>query len=145
MKAQLKLTQSQALLIANKAVKAGGGTIAGAIACIQMGQKEMEKIKASVPFKEAVETALKERENTTTHRTYQDMKFISSTLLKKINWIGDKKIQTLSPEDCKEAIKFAFNTTTQRNKARLIMSGIFSTALKHGWVEYNVVSKVAPF
>ena len=38
----------------------------------------------------------------------------------------------------------AFDTPSQRNKARLILSGVFSTAMKRGWCAENPVRCVEP-
>ena len=44
--------------------------------------------------------------------------------------------------ECAEYLREAFDTPRQRNKARLILSGIFSTAVKRGWCAENPVRKV---
>ncbi len=86
-----------------------GKTVEGSFDIVQILRKQLEKLSNSVTFKQAVEAALKEREGRST-RTIQDFKWLSNRFLKNCEGLADKKIRTLTKEDCEMMIKKSFNT-----------------------------------
>ena len=64
--------------------------------------------------------------------------------MRKCKGLAKRRVRSITPLECAEYLRQAFDTPRQRNKARLILSGIFSTAMLHGWCAENPVRKVKP-
>jgi integrase len=62
--------------------------------------------------------------------------------MKRCPGLARRKVRAISAQDCALYIEMAFDTPRQRQKARLILSGVFGTALKRGWCNDNPVSRV---
>lgn len=56
--------------------------------------------------------------------------------------LAARRVRSITPQECAAYIEQAFDTPRQRQKARLILSGVFSTAVKRGWCENNPVARV---
>ena len=54
-----------------------------------------------------------------------------------------RRVRSITPQECAGYLREAFDTPRQRNKARLILSGVFSTAVRRGWCAENPVRKVS--
>ena len=133
----------EAALVAKRALEAGRGRVKRAMACIAAGEEELRRREKTVTFARAVEEAWEARKNRRT-RTLCDFRNITKRFMRRCKGLATRRVRSISAEECKEYIKQAFNTPRQRNKARLILSGIFSTACKRGWCAENPVRRVEP-
>ncbi len=62
--------------------------------------------------------------------------------MKRCPGLAQRKVRAISAQDCAQYIEMAFDTPRQRQKARLILSGGFGTAVKRGWCSENPVARV---
>ena len=62
--------------------------------------------------------------------------------MKRCPGLARRKVRTISAQECAQYIEMAFDTPRQRQKARLILSGVFGTAVKRGWCSENPVARV---
>ena len=131
----------EAAIIAREALRVGRGKAQRARACIEAGAEELRKREQTVTFARAVEEALEAR-NHRRKRTLMDFRYICRRLLKRCKELAKMRMRSMTPKDCAACLHQAFDTPRQRNKARLILSGIFSTAVKRGWCSDNPVSQV---
>ncbi len=56
--------------------------------------------------------------------------------------LARRRVRAISAQECAQYIEQAFDTPRQRQKARLILSGVFGTAVKRGWCDANPVARV---
>ena len=133
----------EAALVAKAALEAGRGRVKRAMACIAAGEEELRRREKTVTFARAVEEALEAREDRR-KRTLCDFRGIAKRFMKRCKGLANRRMRSISAEECRDYIREAFDTPRQRNKARLILSGIFSTACKRGWCAENPVRKVEP-
>ena len=133
----------EAALVAKSALEAGRGRVKRAMACIAAGVETLRGREKTVSFERAVAVALEERCGRR-KRTLTDFRYISNRLMKKCKGLAKRRVRSITPAECAEYLRQAFDTPRQRNKARLILSGVFSTAMLHGWCAENPVRKVKP-
>ena len=131
----------EAAMVAKLALKAGRGRERRAIKCIELGEKELKKQERTVSFTKAVEAALAARKHRRP-RTQTDFRYVSRRFMKKCPGLPTRRLRSISPQECTTYIEQAFDTPRQRQKARLVLSAIFSTAQKQGWCTENPVEKV---
>ena len=62
--------------------------------------------------------------------------------MKRCPGLATRRVRVITPQDCAGYIEAAFDTPRQRQKARLILSGVFSTARRRGWCSENPVAQV---
>ena len=62
--------------------------------------------------------------------------------MKKCSGLSQRRVRAISPAECAQYIEQAFDTPRQRQKARLVLSGVFGTAIKNGWCSENPVARV---
>ena len=133
----------EAALIAKSALEAGRGRVKRTLECISAGAKTLIMREKTVTFERAVLVALEERKDRR-KRTLTDFRYIAKRLMKRCKGLARKRMRSITPQECAEYLRQAFDTPRQRNKARLILSGVFSTALRHGWCAENPVRKLPP-
>ena len=133
----------EAALVAKAALEAGRGRVKRAMACIAAGEEELRRREKTVTFARAVEEALEARKDRRA-RTLSDFRGITRRFMRRCKGLATRRMRSISAEECRGYIREAFDTPRQRNKARLILSGIFSTACKRGWCAENPVRKVEP-
>ena len=133
----------EAALVAKAALEAGRGRVKRAVVCIATGVETLRLRERTVSFERAVEVALEERRNRR-KRTLTDFRYITKRLLRKCKGLAKRRVRSITPQECAEYLRLAFDTPRQRNKARLTLSGVFSTAVLHGWCAENPVRKVKP-
>ena len=85
-------------------------------------------------------TARKDRRK----RTLSDFRYITKRFMKSCKGLAKRRMRSITSQECAAYLREAFHTPSQRNKARLILSGVFSTAVKRGWCAENPVRKVEP-
>ena len=134
----------EAALVARDALKAGRGRVRRARECIEVGVETLRSREKTVTFARAVETAGEERAERCRKRTVTDFRHISRRLVKRCKGLAKRRVRSITPEECSGYLHQAFDTPRQRNKARLVLSGVFSTAVRRGWCAENPVAKVRP-
>ena len=75
-------------------------------------------------------------------RTVYDFRYFTQRFMKRCPGLGRRRVRTITQQECTEYIEQAFETPRQRRKARLILSGVFGTAVKRGWCDANPVARV---
>lgn len=133
----------EAALVAKNALEKGRGRVRRAHACIAAGGELLRMREKTVTFERAVEAALEARSDRRT-RTLSDFRYITRRFIKRCPGLAKRRMRSISAAECSGYLQQAFDTPRQRNKARLILSGVFSTARKRGWCSENPVSSVEP-
>lgn len=131
----------EAALIAREAINAGHGRTGQARRCIAAGADELRRQKKTVTFGKAVRAALEARRHRR-ERTQRDFRYFTQRFLKRCKGLEKRRVRSITPQECSGYIEKAFDTPRQRYKARLILSGVFSTAVKKGWCSSNPVTQV---
>ena len=133
----------EAALVAKEALVAGRGRVTRARECISAGAETLRAREKTVTFATAVEAALEERQDRR-KRTLTDFRYITARLMKRCKGLAKRRVRSITSQECAGYLREAFDTPRQRNKARLILSGVFSTAMQHGWCGENPIRKVKP-
>ena len=138
---QTDVNMLEAALVAKEALQAGRGRVKRARACIAAGEEALRRREKTVSFERAVEVALEARKDRR-KRTLTDFRYIVRRLMKRCKGLAKRRVRSMTPEECAEYLRAAFDTPRQRNKARLVLSGVFSTAMKRGWCAENPMRRV---
>jgi integrase len=131
----------EAAILAKEALAANRGSIRRARRCLAAGAEALRQQDRTVSFEQAVAAALEARKDRRT-RTLYDFRYFTRLFMKRCAGLARRRVRSITPQECSEYIDTAFDTPRQRQKARLILSGVFSTAMKRGWCDANPVSKV---
>ncbi len=131
----------EAAILAKEALAANRGSIRRARRCLAAGAEALRQQERTVSFEQAVDAALEARKDRRT-RTVYDFRYFTRRFMKRCAGLARRRVRSITPQECAEYIESAFDTPRQRQKARLILSGVFSTAMKRGWCDANPVSKV---
>ena len=134
----------EAALVAKAALKSGHGSVKRAYECLAIGEEELRQRRKTVTFRKAVEEALHERVGTRRKRTVNDLRYLTRRFMTRCPELAQRRVRTVRPEECAIWIKKAFDTPSQRKKARAALSCVFSTAIRHGWRADNPVRLVQP-
>ena len=131
----------EAAILAKEVLSAGQGRVKRARRCLAAGAEALRQQEKTVSFERAVAAALEARKDRRT-RTVYDFRYFTRRFMKRCAGLARRRVRSITPQECAEYIETAFDTPRQRQKARLILSGVFSTAMKRGWCDVNPVSKV---
>ena len=131
----------EAALIAKEALAANHGRPSRARRCIALGAEVLRQQRHTVSFAKAVATALEVRSNKRA-RTRSDFRYITRRFMKRCLGLATRRVRSITAQDCARYIETAFDTPRQRQKARLVLSGVFSTARRFGWCSENPVAQV---
>ena len=131
----------EAAILAKEALAAGRGKIRRARKCLAAGADALRQQERTVTFEKAVEAALEARKDRRT-RTVYDFRYFTRRFMKRCKRLAARRMRSITPQECAEYIEQAFDTPRQRQKARLILSGVFGTAVKRGWCDANPVARV---
>ena len=131
----------EAAILAKEALAANRGSIKRARRCLAAGAEALRQQERTVSFEQAVAAALEARKDRRI-RTVYDFRYFTRRFMKRCAGLARRRVRSITPQECAEYIETAFDTPRQRQKARLILSGVFSTAMKRGWCDANPVSKV---
>ena len=123
------------------ALKIGRGKVKRALRCLTEGEKALKQQERTVSFEKAVEFALEARRDRRT-RTVYDFRYFTRRFMKRCKGLAARRVRSITPQECAGYIEQAFDTPRQRQKARLILSGVFGTAVKRGWCDANPVARV---
>ena len=127
--------------LACAAIKAGRGKVKRALRCITAGAETLKQQERTVTFEKAVAAALEARRERRV-RTVYDFRYFTRRFMKRCPGLELRKVRAISAQECAQYIEMAFDTPRQRQKARLILSGVFGTAVKRGWCSENPVARV---
>ena len=108
---------------------------------IALGEVELKRQEKTVTFEKAVEVALETRKERRA-RTKSDFRYVTRRFMKRCKGLAQRRVRSIRSEECSRYIEAAFDTPSQRVKARRVLSGVFGTALKRGWCSENPVAKV---
>ena len=131
----------EAALVAKAAMEAARGKVKRALKCIGAGEEALRLQEKTVTFEKAMEAALEARKDRRT-RTVYDFRYFTRRFMKRCPGLARRRVRSITPQECAGYIEQAFDTPRQRQKARLILSGVFSTAVKRGWCDANPVARV---
>ena len=104
--------------------------------CIQLGKKELHQREKTVSFHQGVEETLKAKQHRRP-RTLAEINYICTRLMKSCPELKTRPLRAMYMQECADCIRRTFSTLRQQHKARVVLSGIFSTALKRGWCAEN--------
>ncbi len=136
-----KVNVLEAAMVAKEALEVGPGRIKRARKCIALGAAELQRQEKTVSFEKAVEAALAARKDRRP-RTIWDFRYFARRFIKKCKGLAQRRVRAITSADCSHYIEIAFDTPRQKQKARTVLSGIFSTAQKKGWCSQNPVAGV---
>ena len=131
----------EAAILAKEVIDAGRGKIRRARKCLAAGVDALRQQERTVSFRKAVEAALEARIDKRT-RTVYDFRYFTRRFMKRCKGLAERRVRSITPQECAGYIEQAFDTPRQRQKARLILSGVFGTAVKRGWCDANPVARV---
>ena len=131
----------EAALVAKSALEAGRGQIKRAMKCVRLGAEELKRQEKTVTFEKAVAAALEARKERRA-RTKSDFRYVTRRFMKRCKGLAQRRVRSIRSEECARYIEAAFDTPSQRAKARRVLSGVFGTALKKGWCSENPVARV---
>ena len=126
-----------AALVAKTALEAGQGRVERALKRITAGTVALQQQEKTVTFAKVVE-ARKDRRV----RTVCDFRYFTRGFMKRCKRLAARRVRAITPQECAGYIEQAFDTPRQRQKARLILSGVFGTEVKRGWCDSNPVARV---
>lgn len=133
----------EAALVAKEALEKGRGRVRRARRCLELGEEQLHLQEKTVTFTKAVETAIAVRERKGLRvRSLRDFRYYCKRLIKRNPGLAQRRIRSITADECRTYLETAFATPTQFQKGRLIMSGVFGTAFKKGWCQENPVARV---
>ena len=134
----------EAALVAKEALECGRGRVKRARECVRLGAEEMRKRERTVTFAKAVETALEDRKRKGLRaRSIVDFRYLCKRMMKMNPGLAERRVRSVTSEDCRRYLETAFGgSPSQYRKARAILSGVFSTAIRHDWCDSNPVARV---
>ena len=131
----------EAALLAKEVLVVNRGRIKRARKCIAAGSESLLQQERTVNFATAVEAAIEARRDRRT-RTVYDFRYFTRRFMQRCKGLSRRRVRSITPLECAGYIEMAFDTPRQRQKARLILSGVFGTAVKRGWCDSNPVARV---
>lgn len=132
----------EAAMLARDALDCVGGRVAKARDCLRIGAEQMRQSRETVGFAKAVEAALEVRQNRR-RRTVVDFRCYCKRLMKCNPGLERRRVRSMTSAECRRCLEKAFgNSPSQYKKARAVLSGVFSTAVKQGWCDANPVASV---
>ena len=131
----------EAAQVACAAIQSGTGRTKRALRCIAAGAEVLKKQEHTMTFEKAAAFALEARRERRV-RTVYDFRYFARRFMKRCPGLARRKVRTISAQECAQYIEMAFDPPRQRQKARLILSGVFGTAVKRGWCSENPVARV---
>lgn len=131
----------EAALVAKEALGASRGRVSWAKKCIRLGADALRQREKTVSFETAVAKALETRKDRRA-RTLSDFRYICRRLMKRCPGLTQRRIRSITPQECAEYLHAAFDTPRQFVKAKAILSAVFNTARRRGWCDRNPVQLV---
>ena len=134
----------EAALVAKEALESGRGRVRRTRACIRLGEEQLRLRSRTVSFAKAVEAALEDRKRKGLRaRSIVDFRYLCKRLVKMNPGLAERRMRSITSEDCRRYLEKAFSgSAAQYRKGRAILSGVFSTAIRHEWCDSNPVARV---
>ena len=134
----------EAALVAKEALECGRGRLKRARACVQLGKEQLKLREKTVSFVRAVETALEDRKRKGLRaRSIVDFRYLCKRLMVRNPGLAERRVRSITSDDCRAYLQEAYGESpSQYRKARAILSGVFSTAMRHDWSDVNPVLRV---
>ena len=134
----------EAAMVALEALQCGRGRAKRARACLQLGEEQLRLREKTVTFAKAVEVALEDRVRKGLRaRSIVDFRYLCKRLMKMNPGLEQRRVRSIMADDCRRYLETAFGgSAAQYRKGRAILSGVFSTAIRHEWCSSNPVSRV---
>lgn len=133
----------EAALVAREVLAEGRGQVKRVRKCMELGAEELRRRERTVCFRTAVEEAIRAREKKGLRaRSIVDFRYVCKRLMRLNPGLAERRVRAISPDDCARYLAGAFGTAQQYKKARAMLSGVFSTAIRKGWCDANPVSRV---
>lgn len=108
---------------------------------IRLGSEALRQEKETVNFRRAVEETLRVKAQRA-RRTQQDIRYCMKRLMLRAPGLAERPVRAIRARECAMMLERAFDTPTQRRKARAILSGVFTIARRRGWCASNPVAMV---
>ncbi len=109
-------------LVAKAALEVDRGQIKRAMKCVKLGAEELKRQEKTVTFEKAVEEALEARKERRT-RTRSDFRYITRRFMRRCRGLAKRRVRAITTQECSEYIDTAFDTPSQRAKARHVSVG----------------------
>ena len=134
----------EAALVAKEALECGRGRVKRARECVRLGGEQLRLREKTVTFAKAVETALEDRKRKGLRaRSIVDFRYLCKRVMKLNPGLAERRVRSITSEDCRVYLQAAYGgSPSQYRKARAILSGVFSTAMRHDWCDANPVARV---
>ena len=134
----------EAALVAKEALECGRGRVKRARECVRLGGEQLRLREKTVTFAKAVETALEDRKRKGLRaRSIVDFRYLCKRVMKLNPGLAERRVRSITSEDCRVYLQAAYGESpSQYRKARAILSGVFSTAMRHDWCDANPVARV---
>ncbi len=134
----------EAALVAKEALEYGRGRVKRARECVRLGAEQMRLRERTVTFAKAVEVAVEDRVHKGLRaRSIVDFRYLCKRLMKLNPGLAERRMRSITADDCRAYLQEAYGESpSQYRKARAILSGVFSTAIRHEWCDTNPVSRV---
>lgn len=134
----------EAALVAKEVLECGRGRVKRARACISLGTEQLRLREKTVTFAKAVEVALEDRKRKGLRaRSIVDFRYLCKRLMKMNPELAERRVRSITSTDCRVYLQKAHGgSAAQYRKGRAILSGVFSTAIRHDWCDANPVARV---
>ncbi len=124
-------------MLAGQQLRGAAWSVSGRRQCVELGIAEYKAMKKTVSFKTCVEESLKAKAHRR-KRTLAEIRSVTARMMKECAGLGDRMVRSIKPDDCRKIIEI-FPTASGKRKARTLLHGIFSFAMKRGWLDKNPI------
>ena len=133
------------LLEASRGEKQHKSSLRRARRIVRLGIDSFKEQEKTVSFEVAYQEMLLAKAHRR-KRTLSEIRYIVGRLLKRIPGLAKRPLRSMKSEEWQSYLSEHFQTPRQFCKSRLIIHGLFSFALKKGWVSSNPLSSLStPF
>lgn len=109
---------------------------------IRLGEEALQLETHTVTFLEAYNDMIESKKEKIRPASMRTVKALLSRIMKKNKGLCEKKMRSITTNDCKKILENSFQTSRQFFNGRAILSSLFGHAKKRGWVATNPVSGV---
>lgn len=108
---------------------------------IRLGCAAYSEQSQSIPLQEAAAATLKHKEKRRP-RTLYEIRIICARLHRMAPEFMKQQLRNIRRTECQHILQTCFNTDRQRQKARVILHGIFAYGIKQGWCATNPLQTI---
>ena len=137
----IKVQAHEVMHFVQEGLKRGGGKLQRAERCLELGEQEMKRNRRTVSFAQAVEAAAEEKKERRA-RTQSDFRQAMRRLMRECPQVKLRRVRSIRSEECAAWLERAYTTPSQRKKARVALSSVFSTAKRRGWCSENPIRSI---